>query len=151
MVMMGSLLLAGNLLLAVPIRQNTLFVRNAEQADLEVRRGLEEQLVQKGLEAERAQFMVADRFGESDRNLAQAFTHFSMLFPEVGHDKVLAYVAERILRQEAFSFENYDHLVAMFHRIEGLNLTPSHYERLRHCALLNRSLLRSQPFPALPA
>jgi len=99
MIMMGSLLLAGNLLLAVPVRQNTLFIRNAEQANQEVRKGIEEMLVQKGLEPAKAHLMVAERYGESDRNLAQSFTHLSMLFPELQHEKALAYMAERILHR----------------------------------------------------
>ena len=143
MTVMGSLLLAGNLLLAVPVRPNNLVVRNAEQAEQEVRSGIAEVLMQKGLEAASATQLVTQRFGQYDRKLAQAFTHLHLLFPELKRETLLAYMAERILHNEPFAFDDYDHLVAMLHRIEGVDLTPVHYERLRQCALLNRSLFRS--------
>jgi hypothetical protein len=143
MTVMGSLLLAGNLLLALPVRPNTLLVRNAEQAEQEVRSGIADILTQKGMEAASAAHLVTERYGRYDRKLAQAFTHLQLLFPELKRETLLAYMAERILHNEAFAFDDYDHLVAMLHRLEGVDLSAAHYDRVRQCALLNRSLFRA--------
>jgi hypothetical protein len=151
MIAMGSLLLAGNLLFAVPVRQNTVQLRNAEQADLEIRRGVEEALESRGVETEEVQRMVSEHFGSAGTKHAHGFAHFTLLFPDIRHSAVVSYVAERVLRKEAFAFDNYDHLVAMLQRISGPSLASSHYDRLRHCVLLNRSLIRSQSPQAVPA
>ena len=144
MIAMGSLLLAGNLLFAIPLRQNTVLIRNAEQSDQEIRKGIEAALERRGMEPTVVQRMVSEHYGASNTKLTQEFAHFALLFPEVKQDAVVAYVADRVLRRESFAFDNYDHLVAMMHTLVGLHATPSHYDRLRHCVLLNRSLFRSQ-------
>ena len=126
MTVMGSLILAGNLLLAVPVRQNTLLIRNAEQSERDLRGGVAEALVNRGIEAASASHLVTERYGRYDRKLAQAFMHLSLLFPELKRETILAYMADRILHDEAFAFDNYDHLVAMLHRLRGVDLTPAH-------------------------
>lgn len=143
MTVMGSLLLAGNLLLALPVRPNTMVVRNAEQAEQEVRSGIADILVQKGMERASAAHLVTERYGRYASKLAQAFTHLRLLFPELDRNALLAYMAERILHNEAFAFDDYDHLVAMMQRLDGVNLSAAQYDRLRQCVLLNRSLFRS--------
>lgn len=148
MVLMGSLLIAGNLLLAVPVRPNTLLLRSAGQTGQEVRSGIADILVQKGMEPASASHLVAERFGRDDGKIAQAFSHIALLFPELKREAVLGHMAERILHNDAFAFDDYDHLVAMLHRLEGINLSASHYTRLEQCTLLNRALFSK---PSLPA
>ncbi|UFS61964.1 hypothetical protein LOH54_09915 [Sulfurimonas sp. HSL-3221] len=138
MTVMGSLILAGNLLLAVPLRPNAVTVRNAEQSEHEVRKAVAEALVAKGLEAQSAQQIVAERFAPESGSFAVVYAHFRMLFPEYSSDAVLSEMARRVLHGERLTFDDYDQLVGMLHRLEGVALTPSHYERARHCALLNR-------------
>ena len=145
MTVMGSLILAGNLLLAVPVRQSTVVLRSAEQSEQEVRRDIAQALVDKGIEATSASMMVAEHFGDFEQNLAVAFSHLQILFPELERKAILSDMAERVLRKEPFAFDDYDRLVAMLHRLSGIALSPSHFSRARQCVLLNRNLFRSQP------
>jgi hypothetical protein len=143
MTVMGSLILAGNLLLAVPVRQNTVVVRSAEQSEQEVRRGIAQALVDRGIEAATASWMVAEQYGHFERNLAVAFSHLQILFPELERTAILSDMADRVLRGEPFAFNDYDRLVAMLHRLTGVNLSSSQLARARQCVLLNRNLFRS--------
>jgi hypothetical protein len=143
MTVMGSLILAGNLLLAVPVRQSTVVVRNAEQSEQEVRKGVAQALVDKGIESASAAQMVTEQYGHYERNLAVGYAHMRILFPELEREAILSDMAERALRQEAFAFDDYDQVVSMLYRLKGISLSPSHYERARQCVLLNRNLFRS--------
>jgi len=138
MTVMGSLMLAGNLLLAVPLRPNAVIVRTAEQSEQEVRKGVVEALEAKGLESTSARRIVAEQYDALGNGLALSFAHFRMLFPEYSHHAVLAEMARHALYGQNRVFDDYDHLIAMLHRLEGIALTPSHYTRARHCVLLNR-------------
>ncbi|WP_345987377.1 hypothetical protein WCX18_09645 [Sulfurimonas sp. HSL1-2] len=140
MTVMGSLILAGNLLLAVPLRPSAVTVRSAEQSEHEVRKAVAEALVARGLEAGSAQQIVAEYFAPQGSGLAVSYAHFRMLFPEYASDAVLAEMARRVLHGEGLAFNDYDQLIGMLHRLEGVALTPSHYERARHCALMSRYL-----------
>ena len=99
MTVMGSLILAGNLLLAVPVRQSTVVLRSAEQSEQEVRRDIAQALVDKGIEATSASMMVAEHFGDFEQNLAVAFSHLQILFPELERKAILSDMAERVLRK----------------------------------------------------
>ncbi|MHC3995354.1 hypothetical protein ACXWTF_11040 [Thiomicrolovo sp. ZZH C-3] len=138
MTVMGSLILAGNLLLAVPVRPSAVNVRSAEQSEHEVRKAVVAALEAKGLEPQSAQQIVAERFAPEGGSFAIVYTHFCMLFPEYSGDALLSEMARRVLHGERLNFDDYDQLIGMLHRLEGVALTPSHYERARHCALLNR-------------
>jgi len=140
MTVIGSLILAGNLLLAVPVRQNTVVVRNAEQSEQELRKEMTRMLEARGIEGPSASHLVAEHTGMQNKSLVRAFTHMRLLFPELKHEMILADMAERILRQEPLAFDDYDRLIAMLHRLKGVKLTASDYERSRQCVLLNRYL-----------
>ncbi len=138
MTVMGSLILAGNLLLAMPVRPSMVVVRSAEQSEHEVRKGVAAALEAKGIESDSARRIVAERYDASGDGLALSYAHFRMLFPEYTGDAVLAEMARRTLHGEPLPFADYDRLVAMLYRLDGVALTPSHFERARHCVLLNR-------------
>ena len=138
---MGSLLLAGNLLLAVPLRQNTLAVRTAEQSDREMRKVMAEHLIDRGLEAPTADHLVAEHFGTQGQALSQALLHIAILFPEVKREAIVKDIATRILYRETIALADYDYLVGMLSRLNGVALSASHYERIRQCVLLNRNLV----------
>jgi len=141
MIAMGSLILAGNLLLAFPVRQNTLAVRSAEQSEQEVRKGVMQALEDRGLETASAQQLVEEQYGAFDARLGVALAHLQILFPELERGTILKDMADRVLRREPIAFDDYDRLVGMLHRLKGPNLSPAHYARAHQCVLLNRHLL----------
>lgn len=139
----GSLLLAGNLLLAVPLRQNTLAIRTAEQTDRQMRKAIIEHLVDRGLEVSTAEHLVTEHFGAQGEAFSQALLHIAILFPEVKREAIVKDVATRILHRETIALADYDYLVGMLSRLNGVALPASHYDRIRECVLLNRTLFRS--------
>ena len=140
MIAMGSLILAGNLLLAVPLRQNAVTLRSAEQAERDVRKAVIEHLEARGLEPASAQELAAQHEERWGRKTLQGLTHFQLLFPEVKRHALVKELALQLLRRETFAFDDYDHLAGMLHRLKGVNLGASDYHRLRQCVLLNRSV-----------
>ena len=79
MIAMGSLILAGNLLLAVPLRQNAVTLRSAEQAERDVRKAVIEHLEARGLEPASAQELAAQHEERWGRKTLQGLTHFQLL------------------------------------------------------------------------
>lgn len=140
MTVMGSLLLAGNLLLAVPVRQNSVVLRSAEQSEREIRTALTTQLAQRGLDTNTARHLVAEYFGDKGTQLAAQVMQLSILFPELNQTDIINDIASQILRRQAVALDDYDYLVGMLSRLEGIRLTTSHYDRIRQCVLLNRAL-----------
>lgn len=137
---MGSLLLAGNLLLAVPVRQNSVVIRSAEQSEREIRAALTTQLTQRGLEMKTARHFVAEYFGNDGTQLAAQLMQLSMLFPELKRTDIISDIASQVLHRQTVALDDYDCLVGMMSRLEGVRLSKSHYDRIRQCVLLNRTV-----------
>lgn len=140
MTVMGSLLLAGNLLLAVPLRQNNMVVRSAEQSEREIRSVLIRHLTQRGIEAASAEHLVTEHFGHDGAVLAGSVMHVAMLFPEVKREAILQDIATQVLHRQVVALDDYDYLVGMLSRLEGVTLSASQYARIRQGVLLNRAL-----------
>ena len=138
--LMGSLLLAGNLLLALPVRQNVLVVRNAEQAEREIRREMSAYLVSRGLEPESALRTVERHFDAGAKQAAVHVHFFTAIFPEVSREALLRYGAQRALRGETFDLRSYDHMTAMLQQLLGPALSDSLRRRIGQCVMLNRSI-----------
>jgi hypothetical protein len=138
--MMGSLLLAGNLLLAVPLRQNNVVVRSAEQSEREMRSVLIRHLTERGLESASAEHLVTEHFGQDGAALAAGVMYLAMLFPEVKREAILQDIATQVLQGQTVALDDYDYLVGMLSRLEGLPLSVSHYARIRQGVLLNRTM-----------
>ncbi|GEM_PF-6672196 len=140
MTLMGSLLLAGNLILGMPLRANVTIVRSGEQAEREIRREMAEILVDRGLEPAAAREAVMKHYGAAASNLALQIHHAAALFPEIGRQAIVRYTAEQALRSQAFDLRSYDHIIAMLQKLHAPVLNGSQHSRAMHCALLNRSV-----------
>ncbi len=138
--LMGSLILAGNLLMAMPPRPNVTVVRSAEQAEREIRKEMASSLVEQGIEPLAAAAAVSKYFKTASKRTAVHVHVFNSLFPEVGHRALIHYGAKRALRSEVFDLRSYDHLIAMLQHRFGPVLPAGVYERAAHCAILNRTV-----------
>lgn len=139
--MLSGVLLAGNLLLAVPVRQDTSVLGNAEQTEREIRKVLIEYLTDRGLEAQSARNLVSDYFGSNGTAMAQSVMHLMLFFPELHREEIVKEFAKQVLHRERIALDDYDYLVGLISRLAGVSLSTSHYERIRQCALLNRMIL----------
>ncbi len=139
MMLMGGLLLAGNLVLAMPLRVAANTFRSSEQAEREVRERMAEHLCERGIEPVAAREIVARATGKHPERFVRQVHHFAALFPEIGREKLLAYGASEALRGRSVDLGSYDAVVSALQR-----LLPSpaldRYERERavHCVMMNR-------------
>jgi len=132
--LMGGLLLAGNLVFAAAPRPTVTQVRNEEQAEREVRRQMAMRLVERGLEPAAAHAAVM----HLSERLALHLFHFSVLFPEIDRQALLAHGADAALRGERFDLRSYDRVVSVLQRLHGPVLPDSMHVRAAHCVLMNR-------------
>ena len=105
MTVVGTLLLAGNLVLAMPVRQSVSVVRSGEQADREIRSELARLLAERGIDPLSAQQLLNTHYADDSGSLASELFHLQAFFPEIGRSRLLGYVAERVLHGEAFSLQ----------------------------------------------
>lgn len=127
---MGVLLLAGNLLIAVPEGQSVLVLRSVEQSEQSLRKALVTRLEARGIESEAASQIIGDVVGPNLEMTSRALMNMAILFPEVRRSDLLDHIATAALRRERFSFDDYDTMVALLQRLKGGTLEASEYTRL---------------------
>lgn len=139
MTVVGTLLLAGNLVLAMPVRQTVTVVRSGEQADREIRSEMARLLTERGIDSAAAQQILNAHYATESGRLAFELFQLQTFFPEIGRHRLLGYIAERALHGETFSLRSYDHILGMLQRLHSPQLTSSLQTRAMHCSLLNRA------------
>lgn len=138
MMIFGTLLLAGNLVLAMPVRSTLTAVKSAEEVSRETRRIMTEVLTERGLERDAAAEIIDAAYGSME-HVSQQIHHFLMLFPEIREDDLMALAAERALRGRTLALHDYDDTIGIIQALHTPLLSESLQSRAVHSVMLNRS------------
>lgn len=150
MMIVGTLILAGNLAMAIPVRPTVTSVKSVEQASRELLRKMVNVLKDRGLDDEAALQIIEASYGGKMHGF-QSFHRVFALFPEIRSDAVIAYAAQRALHGSPLRLNEYDDVIGMLNSLHSLYLPQTLRSRAVQCVMLNRQYAKGPTPSATPA
>lgn len=140
---MGTLILAGNVLLGEPIRVMPEHFRTAEMSEQEIRRELAVSLQARGIDAEASSHLVTEHVASGGPDFVPELMRFTLFFPEIDRQSVIEDMADHALMRRPVHLTEYDHVIARLHDYKGWKLESHDFRRAAEYVLMNRTFSKS--------
>lgn len=140
---MGTLILAGNVLLAEPIRGVPERLETPEMTEQSLRREVALSLQTRGIDSEASRHLVTEHMASGGPDFVAELMRFTLFFPEIGRQKLINDMADHALRRRPVHLTDYDHVIARLHDYKGVKLESHDYRRAAKYVLLNRTFSKN--------
>ncbi len=133
----GTVLLLGNLVTALPLNDNTRTSTDVSQLDYLFLKSVRNILIEHGLDREVAEQKTAALFEYNPDKAARSLHNLKIAFPEMYEDELIHYLSSRALSGRVIDLASYDTLVNILQYTKTPIENDKTYKKLQQVAHLN--------------